>query len=134
MNEPDVVLDFKQVFCNRHGEPFRAHWPTGYAAFVLAAFDLFLKSHEATSTGSVKEAVKLLDRRPICCRLEPQILLTVYRKVAAKDEALWPIAECDLCGSAELTMEIGVMGKEGVSEKKTCLGCVAGVSKRLGSS
>ena len=108
VKEPTLNLEPEQVLCSRHGEPFRARWPEGFAVFthrVLAAVlmeEAFVQEVEAATHGGgvLEELVtmkQLLAQKPLCCRLPALDLLRVYGETNVV-ERVWRWGVCALCG------------------------------------
>lgn len=88
---PQVELDFERDWCARHLEPFRAHWPAGTAAAMVALFGEFVKDprtpqmlpHDAAGLADAHALQPLLmECSPICCWLDDEAMGRVYAHAA----------------------------------------------------
>jgi len=83
-----------RMFCPMHGEPFRESWPKGGMIFQLMAMKEVIGTPEWNREYDVlvppplvkpdpppppnyRAMEKLLDKRPVCCRLPPDRLLAI---------------------------------------------------------
>ena len=100
---PALELTPARVLCSRHGEPFRARWPRGYALFVLWGFEklLALPDVAQASGGEIARVPALLDQKPLCCRLPAEDLLALYHAVQAA-RGPWAEGRCERCGRVGL--------------------------------
>ena len=127
---PDIpVLDLKptQVICSLHGEPLRAKWPHGYAAFCIIGFRKVLDVPEVlkASGGEISKVPAMLEVTPICCRLGSTGLLEVYREVQATGGP-WVMAYCEFCHKHGLggSFEATNYWRRKIKFKHVCLECV----------
>jgi hypothetical protein len=107
-DNPQLSLDPIRTICGRHGEPFKPLWPAGYGVFSLKLVDFLLNHYEpfidearrwAEERGVpvLPTAVEtLLRQKPMCCRVPPDDLITIYREVQ-KEAGVWEHARCALC-------------------------------------
>jgi hypothetical protein len=118
-----VELTFDRIVCARHGEPFRADWPTGFPTFSLALFEELTKDQQFADvvgkhTNLIHEA---LDHQPMCERLPKLTLYGAYLKSGLGTEDL-----CEGCGKRGLGTEYRT--KTGPSTTHTyrhlCFNCV----------
>lgn len=78
----EVELTFDRIVCNKHGEPFRSGWPSGFPTFSIAIFDDLSTDPEFVELvgGSTKLIHAALDRSPICERVGKYQLMGAYAK------------------------------------------------------
>jgi hypothetical protein len=98
-NKPTVMLLPKRVMCGKHGEPFRAKWPDGYASFVIEGIQALMAwgPFAEVAGGDVNTVNRLLDACPMCCRLPRDKLFALYLKANEFQQYL-VTARCDGCG------------------------------------
>lgn len=80
-----------RVICARHGEPFRAGWPTGYPAFALTLLQPLL-----ATAANLDELGRHLDQQAACCRAPRSALLAAYL-----DCGVGVLARCQHCRKRE---------------------------------
>lgn len=103
-SQPRIELDPRQVICNRHGEPFREKWPSGYPLFLVRGFQTLMAQDEfqAELGGDVAKFSEATRKRPICCRLGSEVLLTLLGEIN-NDLHIWPTARrCQVCGQRSI--------------------------------
>lgn len=101
-------LGFSRMFCALHGEPFRAEWPKGAIIFQLTGLrevldenaeelaSLMLPTDEPDAAGP-RSVERLLDRKPMCCRLKRERLVELYTGAAIGRKA-----RCVACHKKQL--------------------------------
>lgn len=103
-----LEMTFERLFCSRHGEPFRADWPKGYAAAFVAMMEMMFKDEGVLKAAAAKGVDEdgnakvellpaVLDELPLCCRLGNRKLLQVYLQ-AHKTAGLGAKTRCEVCG------------------------------------
>lgn len=102
-DRPMLNLEFNRVLCSRHGEPFRAKWPSGYAAWVLFGFEAVvqLESFQAETGGDQFKIELALDKTPICCRLGDGKVRELFNQIHEKCH-VWDQSGCSKCGRLAL--------------------------------
>lgn len=106
-----VDLDFKRMFCSRHGEPFRQEWPKGALKTQTSMVErLIVKASAEESAKLREEARRLLDRpaeaaisnkemlealfskKPMCCRLGDKIMRGLWERAG-----IGRVGRCVVC-------------------------------------
>jgi hypothetical protein len=75
---PDVMIDPRTHWCDRHREPFRAAWPKGYMPASMALLEEAVRREDVLraagwepETGAVADTAKLspvlAEYGPLCC-------------------------------------------------------------------
>lgn len=128
LRDPDKPLldfTFERVFCSRHGEPFRANWPSGYPTFMLAAWEKTKLMEQAPPDLPLQEAMDWakarLDEQPLCCRFTREELLKLY--LGARK---WKRRICGNCRQLRDGTRFQVTGADGQARqlRHVCLWCV----------
>jgi len=102
-----IAISIERIACPRHGEPFRANWPKGWAMFSLPLVQEILESEEVHEEIAKLEGhegdpdhklnprtvEQVLDIRPACCRVSPERLLKAYH-----ESNVGTIKRCKVCG------------------------------------
>jgi hypothetical protein len=124
-DQPIIELEHRRVMCGLHGEPLRAQWPLGYAIFTLKAFETVcsaegwaeeMKSAYQAGAQTDKEAVeRLLDRRPLCCRMTADDLHSLY-----VETGIGRLATCQGCFATSLGTEYRTVRK---TFRHLCFNC-----------
>ena len=91
---PEVNMTHERMFCARHGEPFRAQYPKGFATGILPAFQRYV---ETRYDGDIADMDAHLDEKPLCCRLSTPDLLQMY-----VDADIGRKKRCKICGRREV--------------------------------
>lgn len=107
-----INLNPQTVICGRHGELFMPGWPIGFPEFTAFAYDMllqnqiFIKTVEgagvpiegpaAKGPATTRVINRLLETRPVCCWLDKDELLWVYKQVQEKVQP-WDVQTCSLC-------------------------------------
>lgn len=94
----DLTMD--RALCLVHGELFRAKWPSGYPLFMVEGFKRWAQREDVIeeSGGEIAGLLRLLDARPMCCRLTPTEMLALYAWINRQHKfALWPRKRCVNC-------------------------------------
>ena len=127
-----AILEFRRALCSVHGTPFRPTWPAGYPLFIVRAFQEItaIKSvwDEARKIAGLadgdnvpaKVLEKVLDARPLCCRLPPDTLAKLY-----EETKIGVLARCDVCHRKALGTPIKATN---VTYSHCCFTCVASAS------
>lgn len=129
-DEPRVNLTFERALCPMHGEPFREGWPAGYVQWLLPALDAVMaqEGFKAYASGEVEKVNRLLDQKPLCCRLSAEKLLELYVACGVGKRSV-----CNGCSKLALGTPYGVMSPTGPSRyRHLCFVCVVH-SLRMGS-
>lgn len=91
-DQPQVTLDFERDWCDRHLEPFRAHWPAGASLALIGLFEAFVADprtaamcpHDAEGKADANALQPLvLECSPLCCYIGEDAMRDVYAKAAA---------------------------------------------------
>jgi len=120
--KPTIELRFERALCQRHGEPFRANWPSGYSMFVCMAIDRVMADPEiaARCGGDVAKIHEVLDQRPLCCILPADELVEVYRA-----NPIAKMGHCQNCRNHGLGTPYAVMTPQGrMDYRHLCFWCV----------
>ncbi|KKN72199.1 hypothetical protein LCGC14_0413360 [marine sediment metagenome] len=87
-----IAVTHERLLCARHGEPYRAQWPKGFAITVVALMDYIFKRDDVAAEArelagcgpgdkpEPKVVEQVLDRIPACCRVHTKQLREVYVK------------------------------------------------------
>lgn len=122
---PMIMLEHAQVWCPRHGEPFRTKWPQGALIFQVRGFTEVATQEFAIEIDRLgltfEQGVEhLLSSVPICCRLPTDKLLALYAEAGIGEERT-----CDVCGERALGAPYRVRLDDGVHElAHACFSCV----------
>lgn len=117
-----IELSIEHVFCPRHGEPFRGHWPRGYTTASMALLSDLLNNptFETLTDGPIEAINDLLEQRPICERVSQTSLMAAYISSGIGRER-----RCELCGERELGAAYSMNRPGGVlSYRHVCFRCV----------
>ena len=99
-----IAVTHGRLLCPRHGEPYRAQWPKGFAITAVMLMDHIFKrddvaaeARELSGCGSdgkpePKVIEQVLDSVPACCRVHSKQLRAIY--VEAK---IGTRARCEGC-------------------------------------
>ena len=121
-SEP-IDLDYTQVFCPRHGQPFREDWPKGYIVASLELLKEVMNSEtfQKLTDGQVSMINSLLRARPLCERVSAATLLRVYIVAGIGRER-----RCELCRDRGLgtSFNMGRPNGQVVSYRHVCFNCV----------
>lgn len=123
-DEPALKLEVLDVLCPRHGEPFRADWPHGYAQASTSLLKIFSGSMEVMSytrgdLHNLTEAVA--EFGPLCCFAGDGKMVSIYKRTGIGTMAL-----CQVCRAPRRGTPYRVQEKEGVRTlKHVCFECVA---------
>lgn len=120
------MLDLNPIghfMCPRHGEPFRAQWPKGFAQIIIMGCD-FIAAPQLNFTDHIKgpaDIKRLLGEKQVCCRIEPGELMVVYEKAEIGNIDL-----CDGCGKLGLGTPYKFTNFWGrlIEKKHLCFHCV----------
>lgn len=122
---PRIDLTFERALCGRHGEAFRAEWPSGYPTFLLHAWqklDLLADAPEGlTLEHAIAWAMYELGERPMCCRFKREELLSLYEGCRK-----WKRRVCKRCHQIRTGSKLTVTRPDGTTRKlgHTCLRCL----------
>jgi hypothetical protein len=86
-----IDLSFERVVCPRHGEPFRATWPTGFVTFSLNLFEALSKGVSPEEADSIQD---MIDARPLCELVNAFDLLHAYQT-----SGIGVVGLCFICGT-----------------------------------
>lgn len=122
----DAKFKMEHLLCGRHGEPFRENWPLGYSSFFTIGFDRLLEKEEIQKEckGQLEDLDKLLEVKPLCCRLPSSELFTLYEDVN-KMAKVWYVKLCSNCARFRFggPYRVGIPG--GIHWfKHLCMSCV----------
>lgn len=97
-------MTFERAFCQRHGEPFRSSWPSGYTAMLLKLMGYIINSEEIQKEcdGDIAKLGDLLDHIPACCRVTQEDLLQMYLSTAKETKDFGKKSKCRACGSEKV--------------------------------
>lgn len=108
--DPATTVDMKheRIFCTRHGEIFRAKWPSGFLLFALPSIQYLLEQDgyfqaevkKRTDAGDEfpRACEKVLDEKPVCCRLPSRVLVERYEYAGCqKGNPVFVEAKCFNC-------------------------------------
>lgn len=91
-----IDISFTRAFCSRHGEPFRADWPTGYAAATVSLAEFVIPQLQPKGELDLEASPELievlLDVVPLCCRAPRGVLFHAYL-----DAKIGRRATCQVC-------------------------------------
>lgn len=128
---PQIELPHTRVICGRHGEPFRAEWPKGYALFCVNGLKAVMESESFTKEcgGDVDLVNGLLDQKPICCRLSPDELVSLYESCG-----IGHLGTCAACYQEKMTVPIRDLNFWGRVRRtvRLCLQCSVQHTKPYG--
>lgn len=101
-----IELPPRRVVCFNHKQPFMLQFPLGWQNFVHFVVDKLSENEQFildVKEDSIEACQDLLDTRPACCWLQPEILLQSYhyaRNEVARIEQkeLFSRGRCDRCG------------------------------------
>lgn len=94
-DKPGIMIDRVQmVFCARHLEPYRRHWPAGYAPALMCLVYQALNHDEEiiAATGGEIERVNavLQEYGPLCCRNSEEMLAEIAEAfIQNEDKERW---------------------------------------------
>lgn len=135
-----IQLERHECICARHGELFKVRWPSGYEKFTELSYeallcqkpfaDEFNREKLSDSEADQNKAMhKLLNKRPMCCRIEPKELAEVYKQTNALTNT-WEVKRCDLCTARRAGAKFRRVAPGGMLDptvkpwSHVCIGCV----------
>lgn len=122
---PVLNVTFERALCNRHGEPFRSEWPSGFGVFLVKGVQKLNLIGQALAGLPLNQAVAWaeleLDKKPVCCRFKREELLALYL-----DAKKWKRRLCVGCKSLRDGAPYRVRTPEGAFQelRHVCLWCV----------
>jgi hypothetical protein len=85
--QPSVMLDFVDVWCPRHAEPFRAEWPSGVPVAMVEIITVAAAQPAVVqwARGDAHELEAALRRfSPLCCFLTHRQRQAIYAKAGVR--------------------------------------------------
>lgn len=73
MSDPEISIQPNTLWCPKHLEPFRKHWPHGYMPASMCLFNQVIDSEaalERTGGDATKINAYLAEFGPFCCQFE----------------------------------------------------------------
>ena len=108
----ELVLTHKRSFCTLHMVPFKREWPLGFSKATLALLEMWMQDPEAKReidaggpTAFYDTIHKLLDEKPLCCRVTKQELLHAYMDSGISHQVKCYGCKCSRPG---FQMEVGL--------------------------
>lgn len=126
----ELVLTHQRCFCNLHMTPFKREWPLGFAKSSLALLEMWMQDPEnkreidaGGPTAFYDNIHKLLDKKPLCCRVTKQELLRAYMDSGISHQVKCYGCKCSRPG---FQMEVGTqMLVQGVKRwQPVCFYCL----------
>jgi len=133
-------MTFDRMLCLRHGEPFKAEWPSGYPSFICVGFKKYTDSGGMGKLPEDKvERARAMevhfDLSPLCCRLGPDRLFDVYMEIQRDFNGPWKKKLCLKCGRLQYGGPYRSSRTEHgggiVLTKHVCLSCVCFRTQRV---
>ena len=114
---PALDVPVELIACSMHLEPFRPRMPLGFVTFALELWPRVrdIPEFDKATGDFMSKAWKLLEQKPMCCRVEPDVLYQCYLAVDRKI-GVWHRERCRICGNGQgLGCELLVRTAERVS-------------------